>query len=189
MPFLGPLIVAWIILAVAVMACYFLVVARSGPPSDEPWVPFGESRGRESSTTSGSSPRSTAWVRPTWGEPVIEPPPPSNLPAYDMENFPTDHWRSTGSPAADDVASPDPRAHLRDGSRDDPRGASRDAPWDDDEPWEQEEPWDEDEPAEAPAPWVPPPRATARPAGPPPGAGSGYDMENFPADRWDSLAR
>jgi hypothetical protein len=151
MPFLGPLIVAWIILGVGVMATYFLVIARNEGRVEEPWeAPFRQSR---------ESAPPTRWVRPQFGASQVEDPAPtavrsySNLPAYDMENVSDDYWTSQDSvlpePAPARPVPPMPRA---------PRVASH---------WAASPP--------------PEPSPVAR--------GSDYDMENYPADQWGSLAR
>jgi len=150
MPFLGPLIIAWIVLGVAVMATYFLVIARGDGRVEQPWEsPFRPPR---------ESAPSTRWVRPQWAASQVEDPAPvatpsyPNLHPYDMENVSDDYWTS-----GDSVAPAPEQAPVR--------------------------------------PVPPMPRVTSHWAASPPPApapvarGSDYDMENYPADQWGSLAR
>jgi hypothetical protein len=71
MPFLGPAIVAWIVLVIGVMGWYFWSTARQHRPRDVPAAP-------EVRLPSAS------WARPS--------PPPFESPAYEMEDFPQERW-------------------------------------------------------------------------------------------------
>ncbi len=114
LPFLGPAIAAWITLIVGVMAFYFLSVSREyrtrsvqGPPQR-----------RQSATCEPhpNEPLGPPWVTP-WdrvqpsqlsfrsdmrGAGGSEGKPQSELPAYDMENYPDEKW---GTPATSSVSS------------------------------------------------------------------------------------
>ena len=93
MPFLGPVIALWVTLSLAVMAYYYLFIARNPPGR------FGTSR-RDESVPSWREPEE---VRPRWGDPPqiglarseLRPEIRQELPIYDMENFPTDKWSSS----------------------------------------------------------------------------------------------
>lgn len=130
MPFLGPLIVAWVILGVAVMATYFLVVARADTQRSEPWEsPFRQDR---------EPAPSARWVRPRFGDPVttereeftpvpIRAPRASNLPLYDMEDYPEDHWGSWETPVEQEemAAPPTPAPRATAPRAPAPRAAAR----------------------------------------------------------------
>ncbi len=86
MPFLGALIGLWLTVTVGVMAYYFLVVARSP-------------QARTRSLPSRPEPYHRVIAQPDrpWIQaPTTVAPSRSDLPAYDMENFPHEKW---GSPS------------------------------------------------------------------------------------------
>jgi hypothetical protein len=83
MPFLGPAVIAWITLIVGVMASYFLFVARA-PRSAE-----SGRRPEDSAPRRVESPPAPPWIEAAPSARLR-----SDLPSYDMEDFPTEMWSS-----------------------------------------------------------------------------------------------
>ncbi|MDQ1369298.1 MAG: hypothetical protein QOF20_1651 [Acidimicrobiaceae bacterium] len=82
MPFLGPVIVAWIVLIVGVMTAYYLLVVRYHGPKEVADPP----EWRQPMATEATE-RPAPWAQPS--RPVAAS---AQLTAYDMENFPDDNW-------------------------------------------------------------------------------------------------
>jgi hypothetical protein len=82
MPFLGPVIAAWIVLIVGVMTAYYFLVVRYDGPKDVAEPPEWR-RPMPSESTERPAP---------WAQPSRPVPASPQLTAYDMENFPDEQW-------------------------------------------------------------------------------------------------
>jgi hypothetical protein len=94
-PFLGAIVFGWLALIVGVMAFYLLLVYRQGQSHGEEYVPEWR-RSEPATSRPRNEPLAPAWVQPSrvsvqvqQSRPAVPDP---RLPAYDMENFPEDHW-------------------------------------------------------------------------------------------------
>jgi len=85
-PFIGPIVFAWLALIAGVMGSYVLLVYRQGRPKNEEYLPDW-SRSKAAASRPANEPLAPAWAQPA--RPVV---PVSTLPAYDMEEFPEDRW-------------------------------------------------------------------------------------------------
>ena len=105
MPFLGPVIVAWILLIVGVMTAYYLLVVRYDGPNEAAEPPEWRQP-----IAAAATERPAPWAqpsRPVAAETTERPAPGASRPlasgpqlaAYEMENFPDEQWgRSSLTP-------------------------------------------------------------------------------------------
>ncbi|MDQ1391413.1 MAG: hypothetical protein QOF30_390 [Acidimicrobiaceae bacterium] len=82
MPFLGPVIAAWIVLIVGTMAAYYLLVVRYDGPKEA-----GDPPEWRRPMPAEPPERTAPWVQPSRPAPARP-----ELTAYDMENFPDEQW-------------------------------------------------------------------------------------------------
>jgi hypothetical protein len=82
MPFLGPVIAAWIVLIVGVMTAYYLLVVRYDGPKEVTDPP----EWRRPMSVESTEPRAP------WAQPSRPVQPRPELTAYEMENYPDDQW-------------------------------------------------------------------------------------------------
>jgi hypothetical protein len=100
-PFLGPLVVAWLVMIAGVMGSYYFLMFRAHRSKGGEYVPdWSRSSSAGSAPTGG--PLAPAWIESSRAMPPASPQPALDLPAfslpahslpdYDMENFPDERW-------------------------------------------------------------------------------------------------